>query len=85
MPRSITPQQRTALLRKLGNMFPGCSVVFVGEGLGLRFQLVDERGRERTNLVEVLSCLEQGRVTESNVHWAIKREGPPAGGFPSGF
>ncbi len=80
-----SPQFRTALTRKLGNMFPGCTSVFqVTERGGLEFQLFDRAGQPRSDRVTINRAAPD-TLTESSLATAIKSAGNPPGGFPRGF
>jgi hypothetical protein len=54
MDRIHTSQFRTALIRRLKNLFPSCVPEFIeGAGPGLSFRLKDSRGRYRSEVVHL--------------------------------
>ncbi len=80
-----SPQFRTALLRKLGNLFPDCTCSIESAGrAGLEFQLFDHAGQPRSNRVAI-NRPTAGALTESSLVRAIRNAGNPAGGFPPGL
>lgn len=80
-----THQFRTELIRELANIAPGCVVVFVeGVSPGIGFQLQDQHGRLRSNIVKINRATTR-TLQKSHLMDAIRRAGNPTGGLPPGF
>jgi len=88
MPRSVpvtSPQFRSQLLRKLGNLVPGHKVEFVdGVRTGIGFRLKDSRGRYRSNIVRIHRN-SQSTLDESSLVQSICGAGVPPAGLPRGL
>ena len=51
----MTPQLRAKVIRKIGNLFPDCDVMFVSStDRHFKFRLVDRAGRERSGLITMM-------------------------------
>ena len=82
MPAIDTPQFRTMLVRKLGNIFPSCDVEWVDtKGKGVKFRLRDKTGQHRSNVVTI-HRVRDDVLTASNLMAAVRCQGNPEGGLP---
>lgn len=82
--RPPTPQDHTALLRKLALLFPDCTpAVELAQGR-LVFRLVDGAGLARSNPV-TFNRIHAASFTESALKQAIRLAGNPEGGLPRGL
>jgi hypothetical protein len=79
-----SPQFRVSLMRKLGNLAPGCKVEFIEDvAWGVGFRLKDARGRYRSNVVKIHRSGPHVLDAEALVR-AIRGAGIPDAGFPRG-
>jgi hypothetical protein len=85
VPPATSPQFRVALIRKLGNMIPDCTVEFVkDEREGVAFRLKDSRGRYRSNLVHIQRSWPR-ILDATSLAQILRRGGTPPAGLPKGL
>ena len=81
-PGVSTPQFRTLLIRRLGNLFPDLNARIEGAPRGIVFQLFEPDGTERTNRVNLYRH-SRDTLTSASLKAKILSAGRPAGGFPA--
>ena len=78
------PQFKKDLVKVMRNYVPSCTVEFGSDqGRHLKFRLIDESGRYRSNLITLLRV--QRNLQKANLVSAIRGAGVPDGGLPLGF
>ena len=84
-PQIRSPQFQTALIRKLKNVAPSCTVEIIQEmDRGIGFRLRDSCGRYRTNIVR-LYRYHPDVLNKENLKRRIIFSGVPDAGLPRGF
>lgn len=78
------PEFKKALIRTMRNVAPNCGVEFGKDHTShLKFRLIDDAGRYRSNFVSILRSSEN--LEKAKLIATIRGAGTPEGGLPRGF